>query len=344
MKEEECLFLYAGTYFLKEHFKLRRWVDYEGKNVSSSIIHLDEDLDSPKWDTFRRCIRNDKIFDEQECGYFFCISQRVYWYKFLLPRTFSSQILEEMSKLVAIKVVTENINQCNDHNHNHKQLEKFFFDDGICSRSALELNENAWSLRLVDSLCDCNYSYLQGWKFTFWGTKTDKQEFDDLQKQISGVSITDATIAYLYHGAPDIFINKSSNTFVITEGTDYDLETPKVIENSKQPLPSYQIMNVSMPQKLGEVIAQTHFLASAELLRCGINGDVPPQVETKGLLVDKHTGGYHVELVAYVNDPSNRMPVLVTLKRQNRLGALREELLCEHLKKLIGCASECPTD
>ena len=71
MKEEECLFLYAGIYFLKEHFKLRRWVDYEGKNVSSSIIHLDEDLDSPKWDTFRRCIRNDKIFDEQECGYFF---------------------------------------------------------------------------------------------------------------------------------------------------------------------------------------------------------------------------------------------------------------------------------
>ena len=99
-----------------------------------------------------------------------------------------------------------------------------------------------------------------------------------------------------------------------------------------------------MPQKLGEVIAQTHFLASAQLLRCGINGDVPPQIETKGLLVDKNTGGYHVELVAYVNDPSNRMPVLVTLKRQNRLGALREELLCEHLKKLIGCASECPTD
>ena len=86
---------------------------------------------------------------------------------------------------------------------------------------------------------------------------------------------------------------------VITEGND--LEIPKAIENSRQNLTSSQITNVCMPQKLGEVIAQTHFLASAELFRCGINGNVPLQIETKGLLIDKNTDGYR-NVITAVND------------------------------------------
>ena len=53
------------------------------------------------------------------------------------------------------------------------------------SRSALELNENQWSQRLVHSLTKCDFEYLQGWELAFWGAKIDPSDFDDLQKSIS---------------------------------------------------------------------------------------------------------------------------------------------------------------
>ena len=38
-----------------------------------------------------------------------------------------------------------------------------------------------------------------------------------------------------------------------------------------------------MPQKLGDVIAQAHLMASATFLHCGISGDMPTTLESKGL-------------------------------------------------------------
>ena len=92
--------------------------------------------------------------------------------------------------------------------------------------------------------------------------------------------------------------------------------------------------NICLPLKLGELIAQTHFLASAYFMRCGVNGDVPDEIVTKGLLLDKNTGGYHVELLASVSSEEG-IPVYVIINRQIKLGSLREELLCKHLRKLL---------
>ena len=50
----------------------------------------------------------------------------------------------------------------------------------------------------------------------------------------------------------------------------------------------FQITNVCIPQKIGEVIAQIHFLASAEFLRCGNQGNTPQEIHSKGLLIDKN--------------------------------------------------------
>ena len=202
--------------------------------------------------------------------------------------------------MTSIKVVTEDINHCAEHNH--QELERYFFDDGITSRCALELNENAWSMRLVECLCNCNYSYLQGWKFTLWGTKIDKTSMisrNTFQRSASQMLQMHTCIMVL-------LTNKLDNTFIISEGGDF---VPTVIENSKKDLTPFEIRNVCMPQKLREVIAQVHFLASAEFLRCGINGNVPLEVETKGLLINKNTGGYHVELVAHINNPCKIIPL-----------------------------------
>jgi len=48
-------------------------MDYEGKNISTAIINLNENLNHPKWDTLKDNIKRDKIFDEMEGedGYFF---------------------------------------------------------------------------------------------------------------------------------------------------------------------------------------------------------------------------------------------------------------------------------
>ena len=198
------------------------------------------------------------------------------------------------------------------------------------------MNENQWSKRLVDCLSNCTYHFLQEWEFVFWGTKIELCDFDDMQKYISGIKMSDAVDAYVYHGAPDIIVRSKSSSVIIS---NLEFEVPRTIENSRQPLKPFTISNICLPQKLGEVIAQIHFLASAYFLQCGNSGNVPHEIATKGLLLDKNSGGYQVELLATINIPSEGIrpvSVCVTVKRQRKLGSLSQGLCCEHLKKLFG--------
>ena len=97
------------------------------------------------------------------------------------------------------------INAITEHG-NHIELEKNFFDDGaIGYHCALQWNENVWSKRLVESLNNCSYNFLRGWEFEFYGTKTDPNDFDELQQYITGISMHNAVNGYVYHGIPDIF-------------------------------------------------------------------------------------------------------------------------------------------
>ena len=163
----------------------------------------------------------------------------------LNSHTFSSQNLQQITKLFAVKANAEVYNVCSD-SHDHKILENYFFDDGIMSRSALELNENQWSQRLVHSLTKCDFEYLQGWELAFCGAKIDPSDFDDLQKSISNIRMSDATKSYLFHGAPDIVARKESSFSVITTEGSGDLEftVPRVIENSGQVLKPISISHI----------------------------------------------------------------------------------------------------
>lgn len=74
----------------------------------------------------------------------------------------------------------------------------------------------------------------------------------------------------LYHDVPDIVIINKNSSLVIS---NFEFEMP-MTKNSRQPLKHFSIANICLPQKLGKVIAQLHFLASAYLLQCGISGNV----------------------------------------------------------------------
>lgn len=71
----------VGTTFLKESITIKRWVNFKGKYVISSII--DTYIDA-KWNVFRRKIMKDKIYD------LFCYFSTFYWFKFDNSHTFSS--------------------------------------------------------------------------------------------------------------------------------------------------------------------------------------------------------------------------------------------------------------
>ena len=143
------------------------------------------------------------------------------------------------------------------------------------------------------------YNYPNGFRFAFWGNKVDDASF---------------------HGTPHITVHKKTapGPAIICI----------VIKNTKQPLQPCQINNICVPQKLGEVVAQVHFLAAATFLWYGLNGDVPSEVKAKGLLIDKTRGGYEVDLEVHINSIDNSVPVYIILKQQDRLGVLKQAILC----------------
>ena len=58
---------------------------------------------------------------------------------------------------------------------------------------------------------------------------------------------------HLLFMVPPIYLRFKSSASVIATNEE-DTHIPRVLENSKQPLRSYQIGGISLPQKLGEVI------------------------------------------------------------------------------------------
>ena len=123
--------------------------------------------------------------------------------------------------------------------HSHSELQDYFYDDGSAgSRCGLQLDENAWLQRLVDCLTKLTYAYLQGWEVHFHRMKTDAKDCDELQQQISGVVLDNATNAYVFHGAHDIFLLYQSTAAALVIDMN---NIPRTSENSRHILGSCQI-------------------------------------------------------------------------------------------------------
>ena len=93
--------------------------------------------------------------------------------------------------MLTVNATIEDVEECHQLQHgSHTELEKYFFDDGANeSCCALKLNENAWSKRLVESLNDCSYDYLNGWQSIFCSTKSDELEFDEIQQKFQELAL-----------------------------------------------------------------------------------------------------------------------------------------------------------
>jgi len=313
---------------------VKRWVNTDHQCVSHHNVQLC-DFHTYEWNEFIKNIQNDKIHREGCFGYFVRVSYFVYWFKFNQSYAFSTIQLSDIVDIFPVSAIIADFEQCKDH-PDHSFLDKYFYDDGeLQSPCALLINENEWSRRLVKCLQQSACDFLQGFEVDFHGENLD---FNKLQREISGISLTDATLSYLYHGAPDILI-KHHNAVVLNaqDEVHVDMDCPKSIENSKQPLCSYMVNNICLPQKLGEAISQAHFILSAYFLRCYLSGGTMPEIlRGKALLLNKSSGGYQIEIVAYINTlSSSPTPVYVKLIRQRKLGTLTSTILCKHLKTLI---------
>jgi len=94
---------------------------------------------------------------------------------------------------------------------------------------------------------------------------------------------------FMFHGTPDILIRKSSH--IINPSTDYfsSSDDECVVENCLQ-RPSIKNDDSKLPEKLGELLAASHFLLVCKLIRRIIKGKDLRNVTIKGLLVDKIAG------------------------------------------------------
>ena len=133
-----------------------------------------------------------------EVGYFSSVTPRVYWFYFSVSQFFSSQTLKEISRMINISAFVEDTSECTAE-YSHTELQNYFYDDGVSAAPgcALQLDENSWSQRLVESLRKSMYDYLKGWEISFCGTKTDLNELAELQQQISGVILNDDTLLFM---------------------------------------------------------------------------------------------------------------------------------------------------
>ena len=205
----------------------------------------------------------------------------------------------------------------------------------VSNRSGFSFSENDWSLRLqrnLDAFLGAPY------KSHYLATKG--HIFKQWQSIFSSVT---SSWHYLFYGAPDILItNQSGETSAAIqlaqcsadnmenssdqENLDVSSED-EAIELAKIPYAFYE--EWQCPLKVGELLAQLHFLAVSKYTRKIFKGTYPTSVTTRGALIDRQHGVVHVSVTL---DTSG---FWVELNHPLLAETLTEERLCEHLHHLV---------
>ena len=144
------------------------------------------------------------------------------------------------------------------------------------------------------------------------------------------IAKTGNTRVFLFHVAPDMFINKSTCVLTSDDNIESDSEDSidcYVIECNTQVMTIDA--NPLLPYKLGELVAQLHFLLVSKAIRRLLKGKEIGNVTSSGLLIDKQVGGIIVDASATT---SSGFQVNV----QDFSGSILTPItLCSLLKKLI---------
>ena len=202
----------------------------------------------------------------------------------------------------------------------------------VSNSSGFSFTDNDWTLRLqrnLDAFLGAQYKshYLatKGQAFGFW------------QSIFSSVT---SSCHYLFYGAPDILItNQSGETIQLAQSSADNMDNSsdqenldvsseeEAIEIAKIPSAFYE--DWQCPLKVGELLAQLHFLAVAKYTRKIVKGTYPTSVTTRVALLDKQLGVVHVSITL---DSSG---FWVEINHPLMAETLTEERLCEHLHHLV---------
>ena len=202
----------------------------------------------------------------------------------------------------------------------------------VSNSSGFSFTENDWTLRLQRNL-----DAFLGAQYTSHYLATKGQTFRQWQSVFSSVT---SSWHYLFYGAPDILItNKSGETSASIqlaqsladnmdnssdqENLDVSSED-EAVEITKIPSEDWQC-----PLKVGELLAQLHFLAVAKYTRKIVKGTYPTSVTTRGAIIDRQLGVVHVSIT--LDSSGFRVEINHPLMAET----LTEERLCEHLHHLV---------
>lgn len=146
---------------------------------------------------------------------------------------------------------------------------------------------------------------------------------------------------YICRGSPDILIHGKNIAilhFLEGESSADDPEdessADETVEHCHQRTPLVGKGSSQLPEKLGEVIANTHFiLVSKFIRRLCCNKDLGKTASANGLLLDKFVGGIHVSLSTGLFEVG--VPLPINIKTISYFRNLDANAVCFHTRAVM---------
>ena len=152
---------------------------------------------------------------------------------------------------------------------------------------------------------------------------------------------------YYFRGAPDLIVTSREHVpidLTVSSGSESCIvdicndsiscadedEDNEEIENCNTSVPVSHVLR--LPEKVGQVIAELHFIAAAKIMRCLVDHDLLlSDVSCRGMLVDKSNGLIDCNLKAVISET----PTTIKVKCGCATGNLTEAKLCFALNAMI---------
>ena len=234
-----------------------------------------------------------------------------------------------LDKNFYLEYLTKRLNDCDEDSKAQLQRYKDSYAE-IWDEPLTDIqnwSENEWS----EQLTSCIQEFF-GFSATFTGLRG--MDFNRFVCETCKRSVPDC---FMFHGAPDILISKSSHIINAEASIDYSSlssDDECVVENCLQ-RPGIKNDASNLPEKLGELLAASHFLLVCKFIRRIIKGKDLRSVTINGLLVDKIAGVIRCELKGNVVQPIEKDEGSLKLTIYNGFGRqLDSKSLCHHIRKV----------
>ena len=189
----------------------------------------------------------------------------------------------------------------------------------------ISLSSTIYSLTL-----ECTYnkgSVFEGYQFKY------SHQVSDMMYYFRGAPDLMATSRD--HSPIDLTVSSDSESSIVDicndpmSSADED-EDNEVIENCNTSMLVSHVLH--LPEKVGQVIAELHFIAAAKIIRCLVDHDLLlSNVSCRGILVDKSNGLIHCSLKVVISEK----PTKIEVECRCATGNLTEAKLCYAVNAMI---------